>query len=263
MQPRHKLAARRRSLGFSQESLAEAMGCGASAVARWEQGTATPKATMRGPLADALQVSVGELSLLLDGVKAISTWLGHLAALERDAAEIWSIEPAVLPGLLQTRAYAEGVEAAVTRFDTASELAMRVDVRLSRQEILARYPDPVRFRVIIDEAVLTRRVGTGEVMADQLAYLAEAATRPNIEVRIAPADVNLLTNVQSTSHVIFPFGADRAVALGCSEAFRRLVWHEGAAELSALIDVFERLVTSSAPPGESLELIDVARRRFV
>ena len=66
MAGRDSLGARRKALGLTQESLAELLRVERSTVARWEQGTATPRPWYRRRLADALEVTPDELTQLLD-----------------------------------------------------------------------------------------------------------------------------------------------------------------------------------------------------
>jgi transcriptional regulator with XRE-family HTH domain len=63
---RDSLPARRKALGLTQESLAEILRVERSTVARWEQGTATPRPWYRRRLADALDLTPDELTQLLD-----------------------------------------------------------------------------------------------------------------------------------------------------------------------------------------------------
>jgi transcriptional regulator with XRE-family HTH domain len=66
MAGRDSLGARRKALGLTQESLAELLRVERSTVARWEQGTATPRPWYRRRLADALDLTPDELTQLLD-----------------------------------------------------------------------------------------------------------------------------------------------------------------------------------------------------
>jgi transcriptional regulator with XRE-family HTH domain len=69
---RNRLAARRRLLGLSQEDLAEVLGVATSTVARWEQGTATPRPWYRPVLAETLNVDLAVLDDLLVSDDALS-----------------------------------------------------------------------------------------------------------------------------------------------------------------------------------------------
>src|SRR5262245_46708324 len=66
MAGRHSLGARRKAMGLTQERLAELLRVERSTVARWEQGTATPRPWYRRRLADALDLTPDELTQLLD-----------------------------------------------------------------------------------------------------------------------------------------------------------------------------------------------------
>lgn len=62
---RQRLAERRKTLGYSQESFAERMSVDRSTVARWERGECQPQPFVRPKLARVLQVTPLELDELL------------------------------------------------------------------------------------------------------------------------------------------------------------------------------------------------------
>jgi transcriptional regulator with XRE-family HTH domain len=65
---RHRLAQRRKTIGLSQERLAEALGVDRSTVVRWERAETDPQPWHRPRLAAALNLSVEELADLLADV---------------------------------------------------------------------------------------------------------------------------------------------------------------------------------------------------
>jgi len=106
-------------------------------------------------------------------------------ALEADAVAICEWEAQVVPGLLQTDEYARAViEVGADIGDTAT-IQRRLALRMARQAVLTRDPPPV-LQIILDEAVLHREVGGGEVLRRQLTRLAEACGRPGVELLILP-----------------------------------------------------------------------------
>ena len=114
---------------------------------------------------------------------------GDLIAVEAEAATIRSYQPEVVPGLLQTPGYARAVIRAGRKSDTAAEIDRRVEVRLERQAVLARPdPPPPRVSVVLNEAVLRRRVGGPEVMREQLEYLMAERDRANVAIQVLPFD---------------------------------------------------------------------------
>ncbi|MDN3286896.1 helix-turn-helix transcriptional regulator [Streptomyces thermocarboxydus] len=92
-----------------------------------------------------------------------------------------------VPGLLQTRAYAEAVHRASEVRCEEREVQHMVDIRMKRQELLERQ-DPPHLWAVIDEAALRRRVGGRDVMREQLKHLLTMTERSRITVQVLPFD---------------------------------------------------------------------------
>jgi hypothetical protein len=92
--------------------------------------------------------------------------------------------PIILPGIVQTPAYATELFKAM-RFD-AAKVAERLEVRMSRQAILER-PDPPDITIVLWEPVLHHRIGSPEVMRDQLARLVELSDMPTVTIHVLPS----------------------------------------------------------------------------
>ncbi|MFI5063867.1 MAG: helix-turn-helix domain-containing protein [Streptosporangiales bacterium] len=109
----------------------------------------------------------------------------HYLTAEQEARTIWCWEPLVVPGLLQTDAYAAAVMAgyqATFRLPPADR-ERRVELRRMRQRILTRDP-PAELVVVIDESVLQRKYGDAVTMRQQLLRLIETSRLPNVDVRM-------------------------------------------------------------------------------
>jgi transcriptional regulator with XRE-family HTH domain len=65
---RLRLMQRRKALGFTQERLAEQLGCERSTVIRWERAETEPQPWLRPKLCQVLQLTAEELQTLLDDV---------------------------------------------------------------------------------------------------------------------------------------------------------------------------------------------------
>lgn len=104
---------------------------------------------------------------------------------EGSATRIRQFHASLVPGLLQTEAYARAVLTAVRDRTDIDEL---VKARQRRQRLLDR-PDGPRADFILDEAVLRRRIGGSEVMRAQLRHLEAVSRRPSISVRVLPFDI--------------------------------------------------------------------------
>lgn len=194
---RMRLIERRLSLDppLSREALAHKVGIHPKSLAKIEQGKAQPRPGTRVRLSKALGWSVAELAVALsdeaqNGVAGhvVPSTLTMLASLEQAASELRWWETYVVPGLLQTAEYAAAVESVGPNPATPEEVARRVELRLSRQRVLDRQPNPLRLFALIDASVLHRTTGGAEVMAAQLDHLRAMAERPNVDIRVVPLD---------------------------------------------------------------------------
>ena len=92
---------------------------------------------------------------------------------ETDAEEILTYQAEFVPGLLQTRCYAQAL-AELFFPDSHAHAAQRfVDFRMARQEVLRRRPDPSNCRLTLREVAVRRVLGSASVMVDQLRKLAD------------------------------------------------------------------------------------------
>ena len=106
-----------------------------------------------------------------------------LIGMEQAAEFIGEFSSGVVPGLLQIPAYARASASGGMINVDARSVEVAVEVRMRRQEILRR-PRPPRLWVVIDESVLARVTGGGDVMRAQLAHLADIAERPGVTVQV-------------------------------------------------------------------------------
>ncbi|HEV7762359.1 MAG TPA: DUF5753 domain-containing protein, partial [Acidimicrobiales bacterium] len=96
------------------------------------------------------------------------------------------LELTIVPGLLQTAAYATAVEGLDVDPPGPDEVARRVAERLARQRVLDR-DDPLQLLAVLDRGILGDEVGGPAVMAEQVAHLAEMNERSNVTVRLLSA----------------------------------------------------------------------------
>ncbi|WP_405099080.1 helix-turn-helix transcriptional regulator [Micromonospora sp. NBC_01412] len=86
---RHRLAQRRKTVGHTQESLAEKLGVDRTTVVRWERTESEPQPWIRPKLADALNVTLEQLTRMLDRVEDGSgSTSDRLAALRNRPASV-------------------------------------------------------------------------------------------------------------------------------------------------------------------------------
>ncbi|MGP4024721.1 helix-turn-helix domain-containing protein [Actinomadura sp. 3N407] len=116
--------------------------------------------------------------------------LADFIALESEATAVREWGSTVFPGLLQTESYARHVIGGWSDLATLppQELERRLDVRMRRRELLQR-AHPLELSVVLDEAVLKRRIGDQKVMREQLEHLCRMTELPHVTVQILPLGV--------------------------------------------------------------------------
>src|SRR5262249_47404148 len=125
--------------------------------------------------------------------------------LETAADSLRLYQSSMIPGLLQTDAYARAMitDAGALDLDD-TEVDRRIELRMERQQVLDD-DGSLNLWVVFDEAALRRVVGTPEVMAAQLGWLAEVARRPGITLQVIPFAAGAHASPQG-SFGIFSFG---------------------------------------------------------
>jgi transcriptional regulator with XRE-family HTH domain len=108
--------------------------------------------------------------------------------LEAEATSIRNYQSLIIPGLLQTREYAEALVRGASPENTYEQVQKQVDVRMRRQERITG-DDPVRFWAVVDEAALRRVVGGTVVMRQQLEQLAELSRLPHVTIQAIPFSI--------------------------------------------------------------------------
>ena len=184
--------------GMTLEAGGEAVGVSRATVNRYESN----KGPVRWVVVEALCRAYGasgaeqEAAVALAKTARIQSWwktfgdavpahMTPLLTLESDASEEWHWATSYVPGILQTRPYAEAVHRAVEMRSSEEAITRMVDVRMQRQNVLKR-ESPPHLWVIMDEAVLRRQVANPSVMADQLHSLCDCAKLPHVTVQVLP-----------------------------------------------------------------------------
>ncbi|MFI6824819.1 helix-turn-helix domain-containing protein [Micromonospora sp. NPDC050187] len=142
-------------------------------------------------------------------VDAIPEWFELYVGLESAASAIRRFDEALIPGMLQSRAYAFAVYQ--HRHEVTEEERERlVEVRLQRQALLHRkLPRAPKLEVILAEAALLRTVGNATTMADQLRHLLEVGELFNVSVRVLPLTAGIHRGVEAGTFVILDFPPGR------------------------------------------------------
>jgi transcriptional regulator with XRE-family HTH domain len=184
-----ELIAMRNQRGWTQEETAAKMLVSTSTIANIESGYRAPTPA-QAIKADEVFGTPGTFQRHERRMRGIPFSVGFRPFQPHEAAArlIKTFQHSLVPGLFQTRAYAEAITE--TYPETTAEVAKeRVDGRMERQAILFREdPPPPRVHAILDEQVLYRNVGGPVEMAEQMAHVVELAMMPKISIQLIPAD---------------------------------------------------------------------------
>jgi len=146
---------------------------------------ATPGFTEDSPDAPGTPGTFGRMLVRLRNLPFPASFRSF-APHEAEATALYIFEHSLIPGLLQTEAYARAI--LETHPDVTEDVVSeRLAGRLSRQEILDRDdPPPPVVCALLDQSALNREIGGPAAMHDQLVHLAAMSRRPNITVQVIP-----------------------------------------------------------------------------
>jgi transcriptional regulator with XRE-family HTH domain len=180
------------------EEAAGRLGWSPSKISRIETGTTAPGPADLRRLLDLYEVSGtqrGRLELLGQSAGQRGWWDAYsdtlgpeytaLIALEAEAESVRWYSPMLVPGLLQTERYAREVISSGLLIAPPGEVERRVQVKMTRQRVLAG-DNPVQLSVVLDEAAVLRMVGGAGIMREQLAHLAKMTSQPTVTVQVLP-----------------------------------------------------------------------------
>jgi transcriptional regulator with XRE-family HTH domain len=176
---------------LSQAAVAARLGCTQTQVCRLEKATRTPSRSDAERLdqlfGESSGVSFARLQQSIVARPGSPAWFRNWAEeIEPTLVVLRSWDPLLIPGLLQTEAYARHVFAMEPRA-TPDEVEQRVEARMRRQRILHRNESPM-ISMLFDACVLRRRVGGPEVMREQLDRLLEIAAHPSVFIQVVDPD---------------------------------------------------------------------------
>ncbi|MPY64316.1 helix-turn-helix domain-containing protein [Streptomyces spongiae] len=173
--------------------------------------------------------------------------------LETDAASLRVYEPQVVPGLLQTPAYAEALIQGALPETPTTDVEKRVQVRLRRQERISA-EEPLRLWAVVDEAALRRVVGSRLIMREQLEQLVEQSKLPHVTVQILPFDMGAHPGLNGQYAILeFPDAADSSVVY--IEGVTSDLYLEKAHDVQKYSVMYEHLRAQALNAEQSREFI--------
>ena len=263
----------RETRSLTQEAAAKLLKCSQQRIARIESGDIKPRPR------DVLEILVAyevphdqeqglSLRAMAEELREPGWWqrLNTLPAryvtfiaYEAEAVELWQFQPTLIPGLIQTRGYANEV-IRIGRETEAEEIAQRVEARLTRQDVLTTRQPPLRLHLIITEQALMLEVGDADVRRDQLDHIIKVAALPNVTVQVLTLAAGAHLAVHGGFEVL-TFGQGDP-PLGYIETLAGELFLESPEEIQRLTGVFEHLLSLALSPRESIKLVREKRHEL-
>ncbi|MFE7043562.1 Scr1 family TA system antitoxin-like transcriptional regulator [Streptomyces atratus] len=177
---------------LTQEQLGAELGYSAAAVSAMETCAQPASDEMLAGLERVLGDGTGifETARRYVRMEAYPEEFKNYVLLEQAALGLQLYTTNVIHGLFQTEAYARALIGGgypPLPHDRVEEL---VEARLIRKALFDREPTAL-IELVLDESVLTRAIGSKEIMRDQLRHLAECAQRRNVTLQVLPLDCGL------------------------------------------------------------------------
>jgi transcriptional regulator with XRE-family HTH domain len=244
----------RRTAGYTQRELAERLRLDEQTLASIEQGRRSLRAEYAVFL-DELLDTKGALAVAVENMPEVDLfprWAEEYIDLEREALALSWYDNQVLPGLLQTPAYARAVFLNDVPALTEDEVEQRVAARVDRQEIL-HHKVPPTISFIISEVTLMDRLGGDAVYAEQMRCLREWADLPAVTLQVMPVGRDFHAGLVGPFTLIETQDHQR---IAYTEAPRRGWLIADPDEVSYLERRYAMLRTQALNPPETRSLLD-------
>lgn len=182
-----ELKRRREDAGFTQVELGARVFVSGGYIGQFEQAIRKPQLDVAQRIDELLQTDgffERTWRKLIDD-KRYADYFAEVVELERTATRIAEFAPALVPGLLQTPAYARAVMLAGNPFVTDAYIEEKVAARIERAQILSDAARPV-YWAILHEHVVRIPVGGGAEMAKQLDHVADLVRQRKVLEQMLP-----------------------------------------------------------------------------
>ena len=177
-------------------------------------------------------------------------WFETYLGLEHAARSIRTFEAQLVPGLLQTEAYARAV---VALGHENIEAARRVELRRRRQELLDRDTGPTLWAVL-DESVLHRPIGGVSVMRAQLEHLLRMSENPRVTIQVLLYSAGGHA-AMSGSFTMLRFAEDELPDVVYAEQLTSSLYLDRQHDLENYRRVMDRVSVQAETPDRSREIL--------
>jgi hypothetical protein len=190
----------------------------------------------------------------------LPSWFSSFLGLEAAASMIRTYEVQFVPGLLQTRDYARSVVVLAHGKARAEDIDRRIDVRMTRQQMLTRADAP-HLWAVLDEAVLRRLIGGVEVLRAQIAALIEATKLPNVTLQVIPFHAGGHA-AAGGAFSLLRFADEELPDVVYMEQLTSGLYLDKREDVDQYAEAMERLCIEAEPPVRTVEILESILREL-
>lgn len=177
----------RERAGLTQERFAPLVGYAPATVASIEQGRRFPQRDFVERAEEVLDAfgALRAAARHLSRQPGLAAWFREWAKLEEEALNLWTYECRVVPGLLQSEAYAQAsCESSVPPLSD-EQIHHQVVARIDRQGLLRDRPN-TGYNFIVEECLFLRRTGGTEVTRGLISHMRSISELRNVDIQVMP-----------------------------------------------------------------------------
>lgn len=193
-----------------------------------------------------------------DYADLVPAWLQTYLQLERSASAIDTFQVQFVPGLLQSADYARSVIVAGHQGEPVADIDRRVELRMTRQQLLG-CPDGPQLRAVIDEAALRRPFGSPRVMRGQLDHLLQMSELPTVTVQVLPFRFGGHA-AAGGPFTLLRFADPAQPDVAYLEQLTTAVYLADAVDVAGYAEVMDRVAMQAETPARSAEMLHRMRR---
>jgi transcriptional regulator with XRE-family HTH domain len=263
-----QLNALRELAGISPEAASACLRCDKSKISRIEGGKVTVKDDDLNQLLDFYGIPDKEERAAFLGFNArlnepkwwrpyghaLPSWFCSYLVFESAATQILTYERHFIPGLLQTRAYAEAIIRC--RYTDEGQIRRLVDIRMHRQQVvLKKRTKSNEIRVLwalIDKAALDDVLNEPGIMREQIAFLIQALHELNVQIQVVERGA---LAARSNSFSILRLRGRRLSQVVYLEQFDSAQFFDHPTSLEPYWQAFLEIASVAKKPAEAQEFL--------
>ncbi|MFM9593133.1 helix-turn-helix domain-containing protein [Streptomyces scabiei] len=192
---------------------------------------------------------------LTRGEAGLAAWFRRWARLEREAVSLCTYECRLVPGLLQSEAYARAVFDNSIPLLTDEQAEAQVAARMERQTMMRERPT-LPFGFIVEESVFRRGLGGAQVQSSMLDHVLELTAPRNVTLQVVPLELEFHGCLDGPVRILETPEGRR---LGYSEGQQNGRLLSDPKEMSLLCRRYDTLRSQALNPKESRDLLERLR----